>query len=175
MSNEDTYDYEYLLKEYSIDQICSRYQFWYNQMMCFIKSAGLDDKVRIDRRKLGYAVLSYYADVYRLKKFHHIDKTNLAKVYGYETYWILRMSPLQLIERVDDNILWINEKFVVTVLVSSLLNSIDVKICDFEDYPSIKEFADLLCYNFKYRTYSPQSLEVAIKGFLVGADVRRKE
>lgn len=173
MGKEDTYDYAYLLEKYKIEKICNRYQFWYNQMMCFIKNAGLEGKVRIDRRKLGYAVLSYYADIYRLKDFHDIEKTNLPKVYGYEVYWMLRMAPLQLMDVVEDTLLWINEKFVVTVLVSRLLNCIGMKDCNFKDYPSMKEFADLLCYDFKYRTYNSQSLELAIKGFLVGANVRR--
>ncbi len=173
MSKEDTYDYAYLLNEYTIEQFCSRYQFWYKQMLCFIKSAGLEERVRIDRRKLAYAVLSYYAGIYRLKEFHDIDKTNLAKVYGYEAYWMLRMSPLQLGDKVDDSILWVNEKFVVSVLISSLLNSIGISVCDSKDNLSLREFAELLCCRFKYRTYNPQSLELAIKGFMVGANARR--
>lgn len=172
MGKEDTYDYEYLLNEYTLEHICNKYQFWYNQMMCFIKAAGLEKKLRIDRRKLGYAVLSYFADVYRLKEFHDIDKTNLPKVYGYEAYWILRMSPLQVVDTVEDSLLWINEKFVVSVLISRLTKCIGMEGSNFKKNPSIKEFADLLCYSFKYRTYNSQSLELAIKGFLVGANVR---
>lgn len=172
MGKEDTYDYEYLFKEYTLEQICSKYKFWYNQMMDFIKAAGLEKRLRIDRRKLGYAVLSYYADVYRLKEFHDIEKTNLPKVYGYEAYWLLRMSPLQVVDTVEDNLLWINEKFIVSVLISRLINIVGIEEYNFEKYPSIKELADLLCYIFKYRNYNSQSLELAIKGFLVGANVR---
>ena len=173
MGKEDTYDYKYLLqKGYTIEQLCNRYQFWYGQMLCFLKNAGLEGKVRIDRRKLGYAVLSYFADIHRLKEFHGIDKTNLAKIYGYEVYWILRMSPLQLMDATDDKMLWVNEKFAVTVLISSLLNSIKMKECDPKTNPALKEFADLLYYSFKYRNYHSQSLELAIKGFMVGAEIR---
>lgn len=48
MNTEDTY--EYLLKNYPIDTICRRYKFWYEKMLIFIEAAGLDQKVRIDRR-----------------------------------------------------------------------------------------------------------------------------
>lgn len=65
--------------------------------------------------------MSYYADIYRIKEFHELDRTNLPKVYGYSVYWIVRMSPLQLVDMVSDNLLWINEKFVVTVLISNIL------------------------------------------------------
>lgn len=172
MGKEDTYDYAYLLKEYKLEHICNKFQFWYNEMMRFIKAAGLEKKLRIDRRKLGYAVLSYYADIYRLKEFHDIEKTNLPKVYGYEAFWILRMSPLQLVDTVQDDLLWINEKFVVTVLISRLLRCVGLEGSNFKVYPSIKEFADLLYYSFKYRTCSSQMLELAIKGFMAGANIR---
>lgn len=171
MNTEDTY--EYLLKKYPIDVICRRYKFWYDKMLVFIRSAGLEQKIAIDRRKLGYAVLSYYADIYRMKEFHELKKTNLPKVYGYGAYWILRMSPLQIVSPVPDNLLWINEKFVVTVLVSNMLKDIGENKCNFNVYPTVKELAELLCYNFKYRTYNAQTLELTIKGVYVGADIGR--
>lgn len=161
-------NYEYLLKEYSRETICRRYKFWYEQMMIFIKNAGLESKIRIDRRKLGYAILSYFADIFRLKEFHELDRTNLPKVYAYESYWILRMSPLQLINKVSDDLLWINEKFITTILISDIVARIDKENIDFEKYPVLKELAELIVYNFKYRIYTAQSLEMMLKAVSVG-------
>lgn len=161
-------NYEYLIKEYSKDTICRRYKFWYEQMMIFIKNAELESSIRIDRRKLGYAILSYFADIFRLKEFHELDRTNLPKVYAYEAYWILRMSPLQLINGVSDDLLWINEKFITTILISDIVASIDKENIDFEKYPVLKELAELMVYNFKYRVYTAQSLEMTLKAVSVG-------
>lgn len=173
MTTEDTYEYLFENNRYTKEQICRKYSFWYNKMLDFIQGAGLEQKVRIDRRKLGYAVLSYYADTYRMKMFHELDKINLPKVYGYSAYWILRMAPLQLADRVEDNILWVNEKFVVSVLISNMFKGVEPQKCDFKNYPSVKELAELLYYNFKYRTYNAQTLELMLKGVYVGADIGR--
>lgn len=112
--------------------------------------------------------MSYFADIFRLKEFHELDRTNLPKVYAYEAYWILRMSPLQLINGVSDDLLWINEKFITTILISDIVASIDKENIDFEKYPVLKELAELMVYNFKYRVYTAQSLEMTLKAVSVG-------
>ncbi|WP_300713372.1 hypothetical protein [uncultured Acetatifactor sp.] len=166
-------NYQYLIEEYSKEIICRRYKFWYEQMLIFIKSAGLENNIRIDRRKLGYAILSYFADIFRLKEFHKLDRTNLPKVYAYEAYWILRMSPLQLVNGVSDELLWINEKFITTILISDIVTRIDKENIDFEKYPVLKELAELIVYNFKYRVYTAQSLEMMLKAVSVGIALGR--
>lgn len=166
-------NYQYLIEEYSKEIICRRYKFWYEQMLIFIKSAGLESNIRIDRRKLGYAILSYFADIFRLKEFHELDRTNLPKVYAYEAYWILRMSPLQLVNRVSDDLLWINEKFITTILISDIVARIDKENIDFAKYPVLKELAELIVYNFKYRVYTAQTLEMMLKAVSVGIALGR--
>ena len=64
--------YSGLLEEFSEDVIRSRYAFLYKECMEFLKSQNLESEVRLDEVLLMHAVLDYFSDVSRLKKFHHI-------------------------------------------------------------------------------------------------------
>lgn len=64
--------YSGLLEEFSEDIIRSRYAFLYKECMEFLKSQNLESEVRLDEVLLMHAVLDYFSDVSRLKKFHHI-------------------------------------------------------------------------------------------------------
>lgn len=88
-------NYSGLLEEFSEDVIRSRYAFLYKECMEFLKSQKLESEVRLDEVLLMHAVLDYFSDVSRLKKFHHIHHINETKVIAYETFWLLRRKPLQ--------------------------------------------------------------------------------
>ena len=83
-------NYSGLLEEFSEDVIRSRYAFLYKECMEFLKSQNLESEVRLDEVLLMHAVLDYFSDVSRLKKFHHIHHINETKVIAYETFWLLR-------------------------------------------------------------------------------------
>ena len=68
--------YSGLLEEFSEDIIRSRYAFLYKECMEFLKSQNLESEVRLDEVLLMHAVLDYFSDVSRLKKFHHIHHIN---------------------------------------------------------------------------------------------------
>ena len=68
--------YSGLLEEFSEDVIRSRYAFLYKECMEFLKSQKLESEVRLDEVLLMHAVLDYFSDVSRLKKFHHIHHIN---------------------------------------------------------------------------------------------------
>lgn len=68
------------------------------------------DKVTINTDLLGQVVLNYFEDVDRLKKFEGIKRTNEDKIYGYETFWLLRDKPIQVIDsNMPNEYLYINE------------------------------------------------------------------
>ncbi len=54
------------------------------------------DSLVICEEILHQVVMDYFADVYRLKEFHKIENTNMAKILAYEAYWILRRKPIQM-------------------------------------------------------------------------------
>ena len=42
-------------------------------------------------------MLDYFTDISRLKHFHQAKHINSLKVISYETYWLLRRKPIQIL------------------------------------------------------------------------------
>lgn len=158
-------DYEMILKYYSIDDVKERFGIWYSEAKKFIDKKGLSDCVVINSRRLGHAVCDYFVDVIRMKEFHGIEHANLNKVYAYSSYWFLRRQPMQLLEDVDDTNLYINELFIVNNLIAKLRRH--ASNIDIINKQSLLEMGSLWLYNFKYRLFNAQTLEVAICSFFV--------
>jgi len=138
-----------------------------------INNFGLKDKLRIDEESFHNIILDYFTDVYRLKIFQDIKRTNTDKIYGYELFWFLRRHPIQSL--VDDPKLYdMNEKIALNVFLPRIIAEsglpYEPKKQTAEFQKRINKFAELLFYNFKYRTYTQQSLELMIEAFLCGCD-----
>ena len=147
--------YDGLLEEFSEDVIRSRYAFLY--------------KVRLDEVLLMHAVLDYFSDVSRLKKFHHIHHINETKVIAYETFWLLRRKPLQVVtQRQDDFLAFINEKFVFSRLAAFLVGNRKDQVLREQDKKAFMNYLDTLYYFLKYRQYDPKMLELMLLGFRAG-------
>lgn len=160
-------DYSEILKSYSEEEIRERFRTWYRETQYFIEKFGLSDIVRVDTKKLGYAVCDYFSDIIRTKNFHDIRHANLSKIYAYSSYWFLRERPFQLISCVqNDEYLYINEMYVVLNIWGKIS-----KRCPDINGQANDEFvklAKLWLYNFKYRTYTAQSIEMALSSFFTG-------
>ena len=85
----------YLMEKYSFEK---RFRNLLVQMQDVLEALGILDKVTINTELLGQAVLNYFEDVDRLKSFEGIERTNEDKIYGYETFWLLRDKPIQIID-----------------------------------------------------------------------------
>lgn len=153
-------DYSIILTYYSMEDLQERFGVWLSEAKRFLEKKGLTDHTRIDKRRLGFAVLDYFMDIIRMKEFHEIAHANLNKIYAYESYWFLRRQPIQIIKEIKDEDLYINEIFVVNNLVAKIRN----KCCNEQILrkESMLEMAHLWLYNFKYRVFTAQSLEVSI-------------
>lgn len=156
-------DYSKILEYYSVDDVVLRFQTWYRETQYFIQEFGLSNIVRVDTKKLGYAVCDYFSDIIRTKEFHDISHANLSKIYAYGSYWFLRERPLQLISPIKDDLLFINEVYIVLNLFGKISKRYPLQADD-----EMVNFALLLLYNFKYRTYTAQTLELALSSFFVG-------
>lgn len=84
----------YLLEKYDFEK---RYKNLLIQIQDVLEGLGILDKVEINTDLLGQAVLNYFEDVDRLKDFEGIKRINEDKIYGYETFWLLRDKPIQFI------------------------------------------------------------------------------
>lgn len=157
-------EYDFILDYYTIEDLQERFGVWYSDAKKFIEKKGLSDCAQINNRRLGYAVCDYFADMIRMKEFHGIDHANLNKVYAYSSYWFLRRQPIQLVSSVEkDTDLYINELFIVNNLVAKMKWHCSHK--DIIQKQSLLEMANLWFYNFKYRVFTAQSLEMAIGSF----------
>ena len=149
-------NYSGLLEEFSEDVIRSRYAFLYKECMEFLKSQKLESEVRLDEVLLMHAVLDYFSDVSRLKKFHHIHHINETK-------------PLQVVtQRQDDFLAFINEKFVFSRLAAFLVGNRKDQVLREQDKKAFMNYLDTLYYFLKYRQYDPKMLELMLLGFRAG-------
>lgn len=154
----------YLIGKYDFEK---RYKNLLIQIQDVLEGLDILDKVEINTDLLGQAVLNYFEDVERLKEFEGIVRTNEDKIYGYETFWLLRDKPIQLIEsNTPYEYLYINEKVFTWILISKMLRDAGVDI-DSKN-PRLMPFLKLLYYSFKFRNFTQQSLEVMITAFFCG-------
>ena len=167
-------NYKYLVEDghYTEDYLEEGFLYWHERCENFIsiktKKMELKSYVRIDEDRLILMVLSYFADIVRLKEFHqNVDVTRRVTTFAYSSYWFLKCGPLQLIELLPpDNkrLNSINELFVATIWISEFVKPLNIK----------KELSDRyfkeLFYFFKYRSYHAQSLEAMLTALLLGAN-----
>lgn len=163
-------NYEGMLEEFSDAVIRNRYACLYKESTEFLKSLGLETSVRVDEVLLMHAVLDYFSDVSRLKKFHHINHINEIKVIAYESFWLLRRKPLQVIKEgaADDLLAFVNEKFVFSRIASFLVGGNMDQVIKKQDKKAFLNYLDTLYYFLKYRQYDPQMLELMILGYKAG-------
>ena len=171
--------YSDIISEFTEERIQERFQDFYNAYDDFIKKMNLEKKVRINSYTLWHAVLDYFTDISRLKKFHKIERINTFKIMAYELSWLIRRKPLQIIVDEDkygdrekaEALVFINEKFVLSYIVSYF-----TKLIGYDFYETLNEqnkacfdgYLDSLFYYLKYRNCSSQTLEFALLSFGAG-------
>lgn len=170
MTNEGHEYIKYLLDTYPVEE---RYIHILTQMQDVLEAMGILNKVSINTMILGKAILDYFEDVDKLKKYEGIEKINVDKIYGYETFWLLRRSPIQLPddEAIDPKYLHINEKVFAAIMIAKMLKEKNIKADDRGE--SLLPLMELLYYNFKYRVYTQKSLEMTVSAFFCGCDMAR--
>jgi len=181
-NNNDTFDvhYHFLLKKFG-DKIQNRIEVLWNEALKVLEKMNMDKVARIDKESFYNAVLDYFTDIARLKEMHNITKTNMVKIYAYEMYWLLRRRPIHLVKDTKDSF-DLNEKVIISIFIPKILEEVGIPYSkdphNKEIEKHLKVFTNLLFYNFKYRQYSPQSLELMIEAFICGcayADAAKHE
>jgi len=172
-----TADYSYLLDDPGIEVISARFRMLLEEAVLVLEELGLTSNTCINERILAHCVLDYFADIKRLKAFHHIDYTNLAKIYGYVTYWFVRLKPIQLIAEVDDHYLPINEIVALNIFFPKVLENAGVDACALteECQNELRDLFNLFRYNLIYRLSTPQSLELAIQALCSGIRISKTD
>ena len=157
-------NYDGLLEEFSEEVIQSRYAVFYEEIEEFAKSLGIREKIQISESLLSHAV--------------HI---NSLKVISYETYWLLRRKPIQILveDETSDAMAFLNEKFVFSRIAKYLMGDGKRVILSPETKKGFLNYLDSLFYYLKYRNYDAEMLEMMLMGFkagvLVADDLKEQE
>ncbi len=158
-----------LAKKYPIK---SRFSTLLDEIQSILAEMGIIDLVEVNPDLLGKAVIDYFEDVDRLKDFEGIPHINVDKIYSYGVYWILRRSPIQILDKkLDKRFMHINEKICTALIFPKMLAEMGIPQNSAND--RYAGFLDLIYYNFRYRTYTQQSLELMIEAFFCGYAIKK--
>jgi hypothetical protein len=149
------------------DRIVLRFLSLLRHIESFVNVKKIAGNIRIDTQSLKAVVCDYFSDIARLKDFHKLQRVNVAKIYAYTTYWLLRRSPLQVVDNFRGSE-YINELFATSYLVSHILAELGTTASLCENPAAFYEFQNLIFYNLKFRHYTQQSLELMIEAFICG-------
>ena len=171
----DFKSYNAVVEEVGISVIEDRFNKLYNVIKDFISGEFATDSVVINRRILLIAVMDFFADISRLKSFHHIDEVNEYKMKAYESAWLSRRKPIQVFETSNEVLAqkcdYINEQFVFSYLQSYLMNGRD--LIDKSNFKNVSGFLDSLFYYLKFRDCEPRALELMIVAFKTGEEINK--
>jgi len=138
-----------------------------NERLESFVNAQCAGKAEVSGKNLAFALIAYFDDIERIKRFHQITRVNEIKIHAYTAFWILRKKPLQVLQEFEESEA-INELFVTTYLMDFILkDKTGIVLTDAEK----KQFDELpknIYYTFKYRHYDAQSIELMLISFLAG-------
>lgn len=168
--NKSNYDYEEIIEHFGKDKIMERYNTLEKYLENFILRSKYKEQVAISYSLLNQAVIDYFADIDRLKNFHHIDKINYIKIHAYSAHWLLRRKPIQIIQdNVEEiDLAFINEDFVASYLMRFLRGETYGVVIRKKDRLEYDEFVSNLHYVLRYRLVTPQTLETMLEGYIAG-------
>lgn len=151
--------------------MAERFQNLLDQMQEVLIKMGIIDQVSINTDLLGKAVVDYFEDIDRLKEFEGISRVNVDKIYSYETFWLLRRHPIQIIDQnIGEKFWYINEKVCIAIMIPKMFEEMGIIMT--AKNPRFESFLDLMYYNFKYRIFTQQSLEFMVEAFFCGYNVK---
>ena len=170
-------DYGEIVEKFSQKSVDERYEYLYKEIEEFIQNfekinQECEGCLSINQFALIHSVLDYFSDIARLKGFHVVDRANEYKILAYQAYWLLKRRPIQVLKDQTEELVFMNEKFVLTYIVSFLCQSISPES---STTSYMNGFIDTLYYYLKYRVCTPQDIEMIILAFTVGASLSKNE
>ena len=169
-TNKSNYDYEEIIEHFGKEKVMERYNTLEENIGYFIERSDFKKNVLVSYSLLNQAVIDYFADIYRLKVFHHIDKINFIKVHAYSAYWLLRRKPIQIVKDNDEDVelAFINENFVASYLMQFLRGEHKGVVIKKDDRLDYDEFVSNLKYVLRYRLITPQTIETILESYNAG-------
>lgn len=168
--------YNELVSHFGEETIQDRYKFLYDKMSEYIQARNIEDLVVINEDILQQMVMDYFADIYRLKSFHNIDKVNITKIVAYEVYWLLRRKPIQLINYSNNNskLTFVNEGFLTTFIAHECLEPRATAPMSSAQEDDFMNYLKHVNYCLKYRYIDKQWLETVLYSLEIGKIISMK-
>jgi hypothetical protein len=148
----------------------------------FMGLYGVKNCCYLNLTLLQDAVVDYFEDVARMKSFHEIEHIDIVKIFSYETYWLMRNKPIQIIDEkaVPKELRHINENVFAAWLLKNIATELErrfkpeIQIDGLTDklmnHPLMVELLSNLYYHFRFRHYTPQSLLILVESFMNAAE-----
>lgn len=141
----------------------------------FYEQNHLEGKVYFNDEIFKHFLIDFLTDLSRLKPFHEIDFVNYIKFNSYAASWIIKRKPFQLIEGGNDEYIYINEVFALTLLLQAGGCYQDGVNYLEKEYEEIVSDVKQIYYHLKYRNTNPQTLELLLKGLDFGKKLYIKQ
>lgn len=169
MAIDNSSTYEYLVKKFDEETIKSRHKWISDILITWIDQHDYSQRVEVMAEQIDQILIDYFVDIDRLKEFSEIETTNTVKIYAYMAYWILRRKPLQVVTQgAAEDLVFINENLVTDFLLSYVYdNPASISIVA-SQRDQVGLFEDTLLYFLKYRTVTPQIIEMLLLAFQAG-------
>lgn len=162
-------DYSEITEIFTKEAISSRIDQIYDEMDFFLEEYDMKEAVFIDINALTHAVFDYYSDIKRLKEYQNIENANPVKIKAYETKWLLKRHPLQVVcDKEQDEYTFVNERFLLMRLLSFMVgDKMNVPLIG-EKRDAFENFTELLMYYLKFRECNAQTIELMLLSFEAG-------
>ncbi|MCM1103010.1 MAG: hypothetical protein NC409_02795 [Clostridium sp.] len=136
----------------------------------FYEENNLNGKIYFNDNIFENCLIDILIDIARLKYFHDISRVNYIKFIAYTASWCLKRKPFQLIEGCDEQYIYVNERFALTLLLQAgACYDENVNYYAEEQKDLVKGIGQIY-YHLKYRNTNPQTLEL----FLIGLENGKK-
>ncbi|MFW5862379.1 MAG: hypothetical protein ACOCWZ_09010 [Spirochaetota bacterium] len=169
--------YYYVLDHYSSlgingeEKLENRFLFLLKTAQHWISCLNLDKYVGVSTKIIRDIVEDYFADIIRLKQFHDLTLANVIKVASYTAYWVNRRKPLYYKDTIPESVIEnnprvndINEWYAINLMLSMVYDSSIQYESSIDDRNRFINFIDVMHYTLTYRTYTPQTIELALVG-----------
>lgn len=139
----------------------------------FFEENRLEGKIYFNDDIFYYCLIDILVDLARLKYFHDISRVNYVKFIAYTASWFLKRKPFQIVEGCEEDYIYVNERFALTLLLQAG-NCFDKNVNYYEeDQKDLIKGIGQIYYHLKYRNTNPQTLELFLTGLEIGRKIRQ--
>ena len=131
----------------------------------FFKENNLKGKIYFNDDIFNHCLIDILVDLARLKHFHDISRVNYVKFIAYTASWCLKRKPFQMVEGCEEDYIYINERFALTLLLHAG-NCYDENANYYEeDQKELVKGVGQIYYHLKYSKYEPSNVGIIFDRF----------